>query len=52
VILSDLNMPEMQGLDFVAALMAKHCAVAHIALLSGAWSEADKARAAGLGCQL
>ena len=52
IILSDLNMPQVQGLNFVEALVAKGCAVPHIALMSGAWSEADEARAAHLGCQL
>jgi len=52
IILSDLNMPQVQGLDFVEALVAKRCAAPHIALMSAAWSVADEARAAHLGCQL
>jgi DNA-binding response OmpR family regulator len=52
IILSDLNMPQVQGLNFVEALVAKGCAVPHIALMSGEWSDADEARAAHLGCRL
>ncbi len=52
IILSDLRMPLVQGLDFVEALSLKNCAAPHIALMSGAWSEADEARAARLECQV
>jgi hypothetical protein len=52
IILSDLNMPLVQGLDFVEALALKHCAAPHIALMSGTWSEADEDRAARLGCRV
>jgi DNA-binding response OmpR family regulator len=52
IILSDLNMPQVHGLDFVETLFAKHCAVPHIGLISGVWSEADRARATRLGCWL
>ncbi len=45
-------MPEVQGLDFVEALMAKRCCVRHIALMSGEWSAADIARAKRLGCHI
>jgi len=45
-------MPQVQGLDFVEALVAKGCVVRHIALMSGEWSDADETRAARLGCQL
>ena len=52
IILSDLNMPQVQGLDFVETLVAKRCAAPHIGLMSGAWSAADEARAVRLGCRL
>jgi DNA-binding response OmpR family regulator len=52
VLLSDLNMPEVQGLDFVEGLLAKACVAPHIALMSATWSEAAQARAARLGCRL
>lgn len=52
IILSDLNMPQVQGLNFVETLVAKGCVVPHIALMSGEWSDADETRAARLGCWL
>ena len=52
IILSDLSMPQVQGLDFVEALLAKGCVVPHVGLMSGDWPEADAARAVRLGCQL
>ncbi len=52
IILSDLHMPLVQGLDFIEALARKQCAGPHIALMSGIWSEADEARAARLGCRI
>jgi len=52
LLLSDLNMPEVQGLDFVEGLLAKACVAPHIALMSAAWSEAARARAVRLGCRL
>lgn len=52
LILSDLEMPCVKGLDFVEALVRKGCHCRHIALMSGAWSRHDIARASGLGCKL
>ena len=52
IIISDINMPRVNGLDFVEALATKQCALPHVALMSGGWSDADRARAAQLGCQL
>jgi DNA-binding response OmpR family regulator len=52
IIISDITMPQVNGLDFVEALGTKQCAVPQVALMSGGWSDADRARAARLGCQL
>jgi DNA-binding response OmpR family regulator len=52
VIISDINMPGVTGLDFVEALGSKQCALPHLALISGGWSDADRIRAARLRCQL
>jgi DNA-binding response OmpR family regulator len=52
LLLSDLHMPEVQGLDFVESLLAKACVTPHIALMSAAWSAAAWARAGRLGCRL
>ncbi len=42
-------MPQVQGLEFAEAFLAKGCVAPHIVLMSGNWSEADEARAARLG---
>jgi DNA-binding response OmpR family regulator len=52
VTISDINMPRVNGLDFVEALGSKQCAMPHLALISGGWSDADRIRAARLRCQL
>jgi DNA-binding response OmpR family regulator len=52
MIVSDLEMPTVKGLDFVEALRAKGCHCAAIALMSGNWSEEDKQRARIIGCKL
>ena len=52
LILSDLSMPNVSGLEFVEAQLAKGCKCRHIALISGGWTEAEQQRARQLGCQV
>ena len=52
VIISDLNMQEVNGLDFVEGQIRKGCRCKHIALISGAWLEPDLSRARELGCKV
>jgi DNA-binding response OmpR family regulator len=52
LILSDLQMPEVDGIEFVEVLLAKRCVAPHIALMSGGWTDTGRARAVGLGCRL
>ena len=52
VIISDLEMPAVKGLDFVEALRRKGCHCAAIALMSGNWSDADRIRSEAIGCKL
>jgi len=52
VILSDVQMPGGNGIDFVQTLLEKGCHQPHIALMSGSWSQSDIKRAARLGCKL
>ena len=52
VILSDLQMPNVHGLEFAERQLEKGCKCQHRALMSGAWSEADRARAQELGCRV
>ena len=49
---SDLNMPEVQGLDFAEGLPRKTCVAPHIGLISVAWSPAAHACTVRVGCRL
>ena len=50
IIISDINMPNVTGLQFVENQLNKGCKVKHMALMSGAWSNSDLERAEQLGC--
>ena len=52
LIIADLQMPNVSGPDFVAAQKAKGCRCQHFALVSGAWTDADRRRARELGCKV
>lgn len=52
VIVSDLNMVNGNGIDFLEQLVQKGCKQRHFALMSGDFSDADLARASRLGCTL
>lgn len=52
VIISDLDMPNVKGLDFVESLVGKGCHCRHIALMSGGWTDKDRARASRIGCKV
>lgn len=49
VIISDLNMPFMKGLQFLEQQLSKGCRVKHLALMSGDLTEDDRQRAQSLG---
>jgi len=50
IIISDVNMLGKSGIDFIEKLMEKGCKQRHFALMSGAFTDADRARAALLAC--
>jgi DNA-binding response OmpR family regulator len=52
VIVSDIQMPRVNGIDFIQHLIEKGCKSTHIALMSGSWTESDLARAVELGCKI
>ncbi len=52
VLISDLDMPKVNGLDFVESQAAKGCLCKHIALISGGWSNESLLRAGKLGCKV
>lgn len=52
LIMSDVNVLGVNGIDFVEQLITKGCRQRQFTLMSGAFSEADRARGAKLGCAL
>ena len=52
IIISDLNMPFVKGLDFLEQQIKKGCRVKHLALMSGDLTEPDSDRAKALGIKL
>ena len=51
IIVSDLDMPNMTGLDFIENQIKKNCKCQHVVLMSGSWTEQDLFRAHELGCK-
>jgi len=52
LIISDVNMIDANGVDFIGKLIQKGCRLPNFALMSGAFSDTDRARASRLGCML
>ena len=49
IIISDVSMPKVNGLEFVEKLRGIGCKIKYIALVSGYWTEQDISRANGIG---
>ncbi len=52
VIFCDLQMPMVNGLDFIESMLSKGCRCRHIALVSGSCESEDMSRAVRLGCKV
>ncbi len=52
IIVSDLDMPNVKGLDFVESQLQKGCRCQAIALISGSWSDEDLRRAQRINCKV
>jgi CheY-like chemotaxis protein len=52
IIISDINMPRVSGLDFIERQKKMGCKVKNVALMSGAWSGTDVEKAKSLGCKV
>ena len=50
VVITDIDMPNVSGLDFVDAQKRKGCKIQNIAILSGRWSEMTMKHARDCGC--
>ena len=51
ILISDVEMPHMTGLEFIEGQIHKGCKFRNIAFMSGGWSEADLNKARSLGCK-
>lgn len=52
ILITDFNMPGMNGIDFVRHQLKKNCKIPKIALISGTWDGEAKAEAGELNCEL
>ena len=52
IIITDIDMPNVSGLEFVDSQMRKGCKIQNIAVMSGAWSEEKMEQARNLGCEI
>lgn len=52
VLISDVYMPNMTGLQFIEHQLKKGCRIPHIALMSGAWSPKEREYAKKIGCKI
>ena len=50
IIISDVSMPKVNGIEFVENLRDNGCKINNIALVSGYWTESDISRAKKIGC--
>jgi CheY-like chemotaxis protein len=50
IIISDISMPVVNGLDFIETLREKGCKNKNIAMVSAYWTKENLARAKKLGC--
>ncbi len=50
IIITDINMPNMTGLEFIENQKKKNCKVKNIAVMSGRWTDDKLQHAKVLGC--
>lgn len=52
IIITDLNMPNVSGLDFIEHQIQNGCKVDNIAVMSGYWNDENLEKALKIGCQI
>ena len=52
ILITDVNMPVVNGLTFVKGLRENNCPIAHTAAVSGLWAAESRAHALRLGCRV
>jgi DNA-binding response OmpR family regulator len=50
ILLTDIDMPHVSGLDFIDSQVIKGCKIQNIGIMSGEWSDLNRQRAKKLGC--
>jgi CheY-like chemotaxis protein len=51
LIITDINMPFISGIEFVRRIRGLGCRARHVAIMSGIWSEELMLEAEALGCK-
>ena len=52
ILISDLAMPFVTGIQFLKNQKAKHCKTPYIAMMSGNWKKDEASQASELGCKV
>ena len=52
IIITDIDMPNMTGFEFIEYQKSKGCKVQNIAIISGRWTNENIKHAKRLGCQI
>jgi len=52
IIITDIDMPNMTGFEFIEHQKSKGCKVQNIAIMSGRWTNENIKHAKRLGCQM
>ena len=52
IVISDVSMPLMNGLQFVDEQIQRGCRIKNLALMSGSWTPEDMENARALGCHV
>ena len=52
ILISDLSMPNMTGLQFIENQIRKGCRIQNVALMSAAWSTEEREYANKIGCHV
>ena len=51
LIITDIVMPEMTGIEFVKQIRKDECSIKHIAIISGYWDDTAMAEAKSMNCK-
>ena len=52
IVITNVDMPKVSGLDFIESQMKKGCKISNVAIMSGSWGRKNTDRASDLGCAI